>query len=381
MKKLVHLPFITKLDQNLIKSPNFIQIIIGPRQVGKTTSILDYLKRKHHNNYHFHSADTLSGNISWVSQIWHQARNEKKLLVIDEVQKIENWAEIIKKLWDEEQREKKPIRCVLLGSSSLDLQVGLSESLTGRFQLNFAYQWSFAESKEGYGLNFEEYLKFGGYPASYQLRDDPIQWRSYIRHSILDTVIEKDILIHHKVKSAALFRQAFDLLISYPAQEISFTKLLGQLQNKGNTDLIKGYIQLFEGAFLLKALNKFSLNQLRKRNSSPKILPLCPAFSYVAEMEEYNSEMKGHVFESLVGSILLRTGLDLYYWREGQYEVDFVLNYGKKIWAIEVKSGRKRKMQGLNQFIKKFPNAIPVIITLENYHELEAQPLKLLNLI
>jgi uncharacterized protein len=380
MKKLVLLPFISKLDHNLKQSPQFIQIIIGPRQVGKTTSILDYLKTSWHNNHHFYSADSLTGNLSWLTEIWLKARSAGVLLVIDEIQKIENWAEIIKKLWDEEKRQKKPIKCVLLGSSSLDLHVGMSESLTGRFQLNFAHQWNYAESKEGYDLTFDDYLKYGGYPGSYPLMNDPIQWRSYIRQSILDTVIEKDILINHKVKSPALFRQAFELLISYPAQEVSFTKLLGQLQDKGNTDLIKGYIKLFEGAFLIKALDKFSQNKLKKRTSAPKILPLCPAFSFIGEMEHYSNEMKGHVFEAMVGSILVRTGLDLYYWREAQHEVDFVLKYGKKILAIEVKSGRKRKMEGLNQFIKKFPNAVPIVITSENYHELEAKPLSFLGL-
>jgi predicted AAA+ superfamily ATPase len=210
---------------------------------------------------------------------------------------------------------------------------------------------------------------------------DPIQWRDYIRHSILDTVIEKDILLNHKVKSPSLFRQAFDLLISYPAQEISYTKLLGQLQDKGNTDLIKGYIKLFEGAFLIKSLDKFSTNKIKKRTSSPKILPLCPAFSYISEMGDYGSEMKGHVFETMVGAVLVRTGFELYYWREGQHEVDFVLKFGKKIWAIEVKSGRRKKMEGLNQFVAKFSQVIPIVITLENYPLLENNPLRFLGVI
>jgi uncharacterized protein len=380
MRKLVKLPFILQLDQQLNKYPQYIQIIVGPRQVGKTTSVLDYLEQNHKGSHHFHSADKITSGIAWLTDIWLKARSEKVLLVIDEIQKVENWAEIIKKLWDEERRLKKPIRCILLSSSSLDLHVGMSESLTGRFQLNFAHQWNFAESQEGYQLTFEEYLKYGGYPGSYDLKSNPIEWRNYIRYSILETVIEKDILLNHKVKSAALFRQAFDLLISYPAQEISYTKLLGQLQDKGNTELIKGYIKLFEGAFLIKALDKFSTNKIKKRTSSPKILPLCPAFSYVEEMQEYSNEMRGHVFEAMVGAALMRLGFELYYWREGQHEVDFIVKYGKKIWAIEVKSGRKKKMEGLNQFIQTFPSAQPLIITTENYQELELNPFNLLGL-
>jgi predicted AAA+ superfamily ATPase len=380
MKKLIPLPFISLLHDQLTQSPQFIQIIIGPRQVGKTTSILNYLETHHPNLHHFHSADKISGGVAWITEIWLKARAQGVLLVIDEIQKIENWGEIVKKLWDEEKRLKNPIPCILLGTSSLDLHVGMSESLTGRFQLINTYQWNFYESKLGHQLTFDEYMKFGGYPGSYELIKNPIQWRDYIRHSILDTVIEKDILLNHKVKSPSLFRQAFDLLISYPAQEISYTKLLGQLQDKGNTDLIKGYIKLFEGAFLLKALDKFSTNKIKKRTSSPKILPLCPAFSFINEMEDYSSEMKGHVFEAMVGAILVRTGFELYYWREGQHEVDFVLKFGKKIWAIEVKSGRRKKMEGLNQFLTNFPQGIPVIVTLENYQLLEDDPLSFLGI-
>jgi predicted AAA+ superfamily ATPase len=371
----IDLFFTDELHQHLLKYPQFIQVILGPRQVGKTTTILKYLEKNHRKKHHFYSAEKLlGGGLAWLTDVWLKARKEKKLLVIDEIQKIENWAEIIKKFWDEEKRSKHPIQCVLLGSSSLDLHVGLTESLTGRFQLIQAYQWNYAESKKGYGLDFNEYLKFGGYPGSYDLRDDLQKWQSYVRHSIVETVVEKDILMSHKVKSPALFKQAFDLLISYPAQEISFTKLLGQLQDKGNTELIKYYIRLYEGAFLIKTLEKFSTNKIKKRTSAPKIIPLCPAFSFIGELEEYNSETRGHVFEAVVGCTLNRLGFELYYWRDGNHEVDYVLKFGKKIWAIEVKSGRKRKMGGLDQFLKNFPKSIPILITPENYIEFENDP-------
>ena len=260
-----------------------------------------------------------------------------------------------------------------MGSSSLDLQRGLTESLTGRFQLISAFHWNYHESQEGYDLTLDEYMKFGGYPGSYTLINKE-SWGQYLKNSIVETVIEKDILKNHTVKSPALFKQAFELLISYPAQEISYTKLLGQLQNSGNTELIKHYIRLYEGAFLLKALEKFSTSAIKVRSSSPKILPLCPAFYYSNILDEYAPAEKGRVLELMVGAQLVRTGLELYYWREGQNEVDFVVKKGKRIWAVEVKSGRKRGLLGLENFLAKYPGSKAVIITLENYLDFEKDP-------
>jgi predicted AAA+ superfamily ATPase len=192
-------------------------------------------------------------------------------------------------------------------------------------------------------------------------------------------VIEKDILLNHTVKSPALFRQAFELLMSYPAQEISYTKLLGILQGKGNTDLIKNYLRLYEGAFLVKALEKFSTNKLKVRSSSPKILPLCPAFYYVGIQTPYSSTERGHVFEMVVGAQLVRTGAPLYYWREKNEEVDYVLKVGRKIYAIEVKSGKRERSGGLESFKKKFPTSKCVIINTENYIKFEASPIEFMD--
>lgn len=379
MKKLIKLDFIDQLTTNLEDSPQFLQVILGPRQVGKTTSILHYLEHEYSGKYIFASSDSVfNASASWVKENWQNARSETALLVIDEIQKVENWSEIVKALWDEDKRNKKQVKCVLLGSSSLDIQRGLSESLSGRFQLIRAHHWNFHESNKGYGLNFEEYLQLGGYPGSYVFKNDIQNWSMYLKNSIIETVVEKDILKNHTVKSPALFKQAFEILISYPSQEISYTKLLGQLQEKGNTELIKYYIKLYEGAFLVKALEKYSTNKIKVRSSSPKILPLCPAFYFSNILDEYSSIEKGRVFELVVGAQLNRLGLDLYYWREGHDEVDFVLKQGRKVWAIEVKSGLKKSSKGLDKFLEKFKGSKAVIISLENYEEFEKGPLKFL---
>lgn len=366
------------LETNLSKS-SLIQVLLGPRQVGKTTSILHFLDHEYKDSYHYVSADkVMNSDHLWIRENWQKARSSGQLLVIDEIQKVEQWAETIKSLWDEDRRKDVHFKCILLGSSSLDIQRGLSESLTGRFQLVMAYHWNWAESSAGYELSFENFLKFGGYPGSYDLLDNEKQWVSYLRTSILSTVIEKDILLNNTVKSPVLFRQAFDIIMSYPAQEISYTKLLGQIQQKGNTELVKNYLRLYEGAYLLRVLEKYSGKAIKTKTSSPKILPLCPAMYYLEIQDEYGPTERGHVFELIVGAQLNRTGYPLYYWREGHDEVDFILTKGKMIWAIEVKSGREKFAKGLEAFRKKYPEARLAIITLENYKEFERDPMSYL---
>jgi predicted AAA+ superfamily ATPase len=372
MKKIIRLPFIDILASRLKSESQFIQVLLGPRQVGKTTSVLHYLENEYHGRYKFFSADAIFiSSTNWIEEIWQEAKIGSDLIVIDEIQKIENWSEVIKKLWDETKLSNKKISCLLLGSSSLELQRGLSESLTGRFQLIRAHHWNFKESQQLVKLNFQDYLKFGGYPASYSLIKNQDEFYHYLSQSIVTTVIEKDILKNHSVKSPSLFKQAFELIMSYPAQEISYTKLLGQLQDKGNTDLIKHYISLYEGAYLVKSLHKFSGSLLIKRTSSPKLIPLCPAFYSLQVQQEYSTSEQGRVFELTVGMALVRIFTDLFYWREGNYEVDYIAKKGKQIYAIEVKSGRRKSTQGLTKFCEHYPNAKKIFITLDNYQQFE----------
>lgn len=379
LKNIIELPFIKVLQNNLKKNPHLLQVILGPRQIGKTTTLGKYLKSSFQGDYIYESADKVfNSNESWLLELWTRSLKEKKTLIIDEIQKCENWSEIIKVLWDKKQKNGEQLTCILLGSSSLSIQKGLTESLTGRFQQINAYHWNFEESKRGYNLSFDDYLKFGGYPGSYTMMKDS-DWANYVKNSIINTVIEKDILQNSRVKSPSLFRQAFELLCSYPCHEISYTKLLGQIQDKGNVDLIKHYINLYEGAFLIKSLEKFSLNKIKLKKSSPKILALAPALYYLTVLDDYTAKEQGFVFEALVGSQLVRTGIPLYYWREGNHEVDFVLQQGRKIWGVEVKSGRNKKAKSMIKFLEKHPNAEPVYIDKDNYFEFEKHPIKFLS--
>lgn len=378
MTKTIYLNYINQLRTRIDSNTSLLQVILGPRQVGKTTTVLKLIEDHYKERAHYTSADQVfNATPEWVQEQWILAQSKNKILFIDEIQKIHNWAEIIKTLFDDAKRSKRAVTCVLLGSSSLKIQKGLTESLTGRFQLIRAHHWNFQESNDGYALPLEQYLKFGGYPGSYHLIGTK-DWTDYVKNSIVSTVIEKDILQYNTVKNPVLFKQAFDILISYPAQEISYTKLLGQLQDRGNVELVKYYISLYEGAFLIKALEKYSAKSHLRRASAPKILPLATCLPQLSNNIVDEEDFRGRIFELTVGAQLVRTGQDVYYWREGQNEVDFVVEYERELYAIEVKSGRKDSTKGLSAFKDKFSYARLAIINLENYQEFETNPLSFL---
>lgn len=379
MQKILKLPFLSELEENLKNSPQFIQVILGPRQVGKTTGIELFLQSYPHAYVEVTGDDFRGDPLTWLKEKWQMAIAEgpATLLVIDEIQKIPDWSAHIKSLWDKNKKQKGDIKLVLLGSSSLNIQKGLSESLTGRFQIIRAHHWNYYYSNQLKKMTVPEFLKHGGYPGSYALIKNEKIWNTYIQDSIIDTVISKDILMQARLKNPALFRQAFHLLASVPAQEISYTKLLGQLQDKGNTDLIKYYIELFEGAFLFKAIPKYHPQPLRMRSSSPKIIPLCSAL--VDRLIYSQAAESGRVFEAAVGARLAQVFTNIYYWRDGDYEVDYVVKTESDLIAIEVKSGKKKSSKSLDEFSKKYPNSKIIFINMENFEKFDRDPISFFN--
>jgi len=371
--------FVAQLEKRLCDEAPLIQVLVGPRQVGKTTGMRQLLKRTS-GKYHYANADDLLvTDRTWLLEQWQKALllGDGTLLVIDEIQKIPNWSEAIKSLWDVQPRR---LRVVLLGSSSLQIQSGLTESLAGRFELTRIYHWTFTELKDAFGYDLERYLLYGGYPGAVAYEDDYDRWYAYLKDAIVEAVIGKDILQNRKVANPALFRQAFEILCRYPAQEISYTKLLGQLQDKGNTDLIKYYLALYAGAFLIYSLEKYSNKGWLTRSSSPKILAACPALYTMTAGPRALAEpdQRGRVFELAVGAELLQLPGELFYWRENNAEVDFVYDYQGRLYAIEVKSGRKKSAKGLEAFMHHFPQAFPVILTPDNFAKLSEDPRKFL---
>ncbi|MDP2854981.1 MAG: ATP-binding protein [Smithellaceae bacterium] len=382
MAKLYERSFVAQLEQRLSVGQPLIQVLVGPRQVGKTTGVKQLLARYPYATHYANADDILTTDRTWLIEQWQKALllGKKTLLVIDEIQKVSNWSETVKSLWD---KASKALRVIILGSSSLQLQKGLTESLAGRFELIRTYQWSFDELKHAFKYDLDRYLMYGGYPGAVAYENEFDRWYGYLKDSIVESVVGKDILLNHKVGNPALFRQAFEILCHYPAQEISYTKLLGQLQEKGNTDLVKYYIELYSGAFLIHPLEKYSAKNYLSRGSSPKVLVSCPALYTMHEGAQVlaDPEKRGRIFEAAVGTQLLQLPGDLYYWREKQKEVDFVYKYQGLIYAVEVKSGRRKLSQGLNAFMVKFPKARPVIITPENFAQFSENSRKFLDTI
>lgn len=372
--------FVAQLEKRLMGVSPLIQVLTGPRQVGKTTGVRQMLARSPGSCHYANADGLLVTDRTWLLEQWQKALllGDGTLLVVDEIQKVPNWSEALKALWDAQPHR---LRVLVLGSSSLQIQSGLKESLAGRFELTRVYHWTFSELEAAFGYDLDRYLLFGGYPGAVAYEDDYDRWYAYLKEAIVEAVIGKDILQNRKVANPALFRQAFEILCRYPAQEISYTKLLGQLQDKGNTDLIKYYLELYAGAFLVYSLEKFSNKAWLTRSSSPKILTACPALHTMTVGSQVlkHPEQRGRVFELAVGAELLQLPGELFYWREKDAEVDFVYRRQGRLYAIEVKSGRKKSAKGLAAFSAQFPESCPVILTLDNFAQLSADPMKFLN--
>ncbi|OGR46051.1 MAG: hypothetical protein A2X34_06775 [Elusimicrobia bacterium GWC2_51_8] len=298
-------------------------------------------------------------------------KDKSVLLILDEVQKITGWSETIKKLVDEDKRNKIRIKILLLGSSALLVQRGLSESLTGRFELHRFPHWTYSECHECFGLTLEDYLIFGGYPGAIPLNGDYARWGRYIRDSIVETVVGKDVLLMSPVQKPALLRQVLGVACAHPAQILSFQKMMGQLSDAGNTTTIAHYLHLLSAAYLLSTLQRWSGNKIRQRGSIPKIIlrdnSLANAMTLPSGGEDLqNSVWRGRLVENAVGAALVtlaeQSGGELFYWRERDEEVDYIFKIGKKILAIEVKSGNIAKTGALCAFLSHNKDATGLII-------------------
>ncbi len=294
------------------------------------------------------------------------------VLILDEVQKVSRWSEIVKRYWDEDTRSGTDIRVVILGSSALLVQAGLSESLAGRFELIHATHWTFKEKEACFGWDINRYIFFGGYPSAAPLVKDEFRWSQYIRDSLIETTLSKDILLLNRVEKPPLLRQLFMMTSENSGQIISYQKLMGQLFDAGNTTTLAHYQHLLEGARLIRGLPKWYGGAIRRRASTPKWIvlntALTTALSGIGFLDWRKDTARwGRLVEVAVGAHLINTslgtGIEVFYWRDHNKEVDFVLKQGEKLIAIEVKSGLfKGKHPGLSAFIQKFPKAQPLLV-------------------
>lgn len=359
------------LAARLAEPRRFLQVVAGPRQVGKTTLVQQVLAEVDRSSVFISADEPTLRDAAWLAAQWERARMAAKeagapgaVLALDEAQKIPGWSETVKRLWDDDTRNRLPLRVVLLGSAPLLVQRGLSESLAGRFEILHLPHWSFGEMRAAFGYSLEQYLYFGGYPGAAALAGDPPRWRRYLLDALVETTISRDVLLLTRVDKPALLRRLFELGCRYSGQVLSYTKMLGQLHDAGNTTTLAHYMDLLAGAGMLGGLPKFTGATVRSRGSSPKLqvfnTGLLTAQSGLTPVEaRADHEFWGRLTESAVGAHLLNAAAcgvcELFYWREGNREVDFVLRAGRVVVAIEVKSGRAPlALPGLAAFAAAF---------------------------
>ena len=359
------------LAARLTEPRRFIQVVAGPRQSGKTTLVRQIVSAAGV-PFHYASADepTLRER-AWIGAQWQTAREMMRnagrrgaVLVFDEIQKIPDWSEVVKRLWDEDTAQKLPLKLVVLGSAPLLIQRGLTESLAGRFEVLHLPHWSFAEMRDAFGWPVEQYLFYGGYPGAAPLAREHARWARYIIDALIETTLARDVLLLTRVDKPALLRRLFELGCRYSGQILSYTKMLGQLHDAGNATTLAHYLELLEGAGMVAGLQKFAGSAARSRGSIPKLQVLNTALMTAQSgvtFDEARSDREfwGRLTETAVGAHLANAAAagecELFYWRDRNREVDFVVRAGRRLTAIEVKSGRTRDAQpGLAAFAEAF---------------------------
>ena len=359
-----------KIKSRLEEERRFIQVVMGPRQVGKTTVVKQVLENLD-TPYQLYLADSVPAtNGAWISECWAATRRvmdsdraDCMVLVIDEIQKINNWSEAVKKEWDTDTFYGRNIKVLLLGSSRVMLEKGLSESLAGRFEEIRMSHWSYAEMHECFGMSLEQYLFYGGYPGAAPWIDDEERYFDYIESSIINATINKDILMNTPLSKPALLRQTFELGASYSGQLLSLNKMVGQLQDAGNTSTLAGYLNLLDESGLITGLHKYSIDRARTKSSIPKLQVFNNALKMVYTPLTFRQALTdrkawGHIYESGIGAYIVSQAFvnrfEVFYWRERNDEVDFILRKKGQITAIEVKSNAEKRTDGLEKFKTMF---------------------------
>ena len=365
------------LKERILEPRKFMQVVAGPRQVGKSTLVGQVLEQVSIPNVIEVADGVDSKDMDWIHRVWESARATmmirrigEYLLVIDEVQKIENWSEMVKREWDADTRNRVNLKVVLLGSSRLLLKKGLTESLAGRYELIRMPHWSLREMQDAFGVTLDEYIYFGGYPGPAHMIKDERRWRKYIKDSLVAPAIEKDVIMTSNIYKPALMKQLFELGCGYSAEILSLTKLMGQLQDAGNVTTLASYLEILDECALLTALQKYAKDDARKRGSIPKyqvynnaLLTAYKGRGFATDRTD--TKAWGRWVESSVGAHLLSMAdeldYDVYYWRkpsrnkdEKDKEVDFIIDNGGEVTAIEVKSGRRGMNSGLPAFVETF---------------------------
>ena len=367
---------VSTIKQRIEEPRRFMQIVVGPRQTGKTTAVNQAVAQVDLPCL-FAEATKNESTQDWIKAQWYRARNlfasqhRPVLLVVDEVQFIRGWPAAVKTLWDEDTSNRIEVKVVLTGSSATLIHDGLNESLMGRFELIHSPHWSYSECADAFGYDLDDYLYYGGYPGAASLKDDEGRWLNYVRNSIIEPSIANDVLQLADVRKPELMRRLFEVGTPYSGQEVSYRKLLGQLDDKGNAATIAHYVSLLSRAGLMSGLQKYDPKLIREKASSPRLVVHNTALM-VAEYGRRRKalltdpSLRGHLVESAVGAYLINRasieGFSVFWWRDGNDEVDYVIADKDAVTAIEVKSGRVKPTNGMTRFLVENPHAHPIII-------------------
>lgn len=364
-----------RIARRIAEPRRFIQVVVGPRQTGKTTAVRQAIEAAGVPVRFARASQDIPASQDWLRREWNEARrlagNERALLVVDEIQLVSQWSSVVKALWDEDTDHSTDLAVVLTGSSSLLLQKGLRESLAGRFEIIPCQQWDFSECAEAFGFTLDEYLYFGGYPGAASLKDDKSRWLDYLQNSIIAPSVLRDVVSLDRIAKPALMEALFTLGAAYSGQEISYRKLLGQLDDAGNATTIAHYLSLLSDAGLLSGLQKHTEKLLKTRASSPRLIAhdtslMVASYGRYRDYLLTDPDRRCHLVESAVGAYLVkrarREHFDVCWWRERTSEVDFVIQDGSARTAIEVKSGRIKKLGGLDAFCSLHPDTHTIVV-------------------
>lgn len=365
-------PHFEKIMKRIEGPRFFMQVLAGPRQVGKST-LAHQVREAISFPSHYASTDGSALHDSkWIVRQWEIARQMAKkanndlgaLLILDEIQKVPHWSEFVKKLWDEDTLNKLNLKVMLLGSATLLIQTGLGESLAGRFEVIPISHWSFKECCEAFDWTLDQFAYFGGYPGAAQLIKDEERWSDYIIDSIIETSISRDVMLMTRIYKPALLRAVFELGCRCTGRILSYQTMLGQIQDAGNISILAHYLELLSEVGLIGGLKKFFTDPLHQRASSSKLqvfnTALTTAQSHLSfkEMRQDEDAWKklieccigGHIINSALG-----TKIEVFYWKKESNEVDFVIRKGKTVITITVENDKRGlNLRGVERFTRLY---------------------------
>lgn len=368
-------PVFETLVSRIAEPRRSMQIVFGPRQVGKTTVARQAADAAGLPTHYASADEALVFDREWITAQWELGRQfldgagkEGALLILDEVQKIPRWSDTVKLHWDQDAFDGRELKVMILGSAPLLVQRGLRESLAGRFEIIRVGHWSFAEMRDAFGTGLDDYVFYGGYPGAVKYVGDLDRWRPYILNGLVETSISRDVLLLNPVTKPALLRQLFGLACRYSGQILSYNKMLGQLQDAGNATTLAHYVELLSGAGMISGIQKHSGSTVRRKASSPKLLVhntalMTAVLDHTLDEARDDPDVWGRLVETAVGGHLLAQDLGLTYWRERDREVDFVVEHRRAVTAVEVTSGRRKSsVPGIGAFVRAHPTARSLLV-------------------